>query len=429
MNEFLQLNRIQKIYMGSGSRNAKLIESFGATEIEYGFDERALAFEALGFAKASGQPVAVCTTSGSAVAECLPAVIEAFYSRTPLMIISADRPARLRGTGAPQTIEQRGIFTDFIRGSFSGPIQHLKLKQVEFPFHLNIEVEDEFEVYPRVNEGGVAAIFCEGAENLLSELKHIQSLEIPHYIESLSGLRGHQSEHSIETDKQFVELLPRLKTIIKFGNIPVSKAWRLLSNEYQHIEVITYQSDLAGVPQSIRLDDLGQLKSSKKLASEKSNLEDLLKKYPQGEAALIHQWLMKIAPEDGVFVGNSMPIRYLDLVNKRHQKIFANRGANGIDGQISTAIGMAKATQAKIHALIGDLTYLYDLNSMVGEMPANLHLTVVNNLGGRIFERIKVHPAMILEHNLMELPQVGEWRVEFLMPDNEQTRKFWQELR
>src|SRR5207248_3106992 len=87
-------------------------------------------FFALGRAKLLGKPAAVVTTSGTAVAELLPAVVEAFYSGTPLIVITADRPARYRGTGAPQCIEQEGIFGPYaggcvvhVNGEFDGVIR------------------------------------------------------------------------------------------------------------------------------------------------------------------------------------------------------------------------------------------------------------------------------------------------------------------
>ncbi|HKS21384.1 MAG TPA: thiamine pyrophosphate-binding protein [Thermoanaerobaculia bacterium] len=96
-----------------GSRNAPLIAVLSVTSdvrVWSFVDERSAAFFALGRAKLLGAPAAVVTTSGTAVAELLPAVIEAYYSGTPLIVITADRPARYRGTGAPQCIEQEGIF-------------------------------------------------------------------------------------------------------------------------------------------------------------------------------------------------------------------------------------------------------------------------------------------------------------------------------
>src|SRR5207302_8310667 len=90
-------------------------------------DERSAAFFALGRAKLTGRPAAVVTTSGTAVAELLPAAIEAHYSGTPLILITADRPARYRGTGSPQSIEQEEIFGVYARGSVT---------------HINIEFDE-----------------------------------------------------------------------------------------------------------------------------------------------------------------------------------------------------------------------------------------------------------------------------------------------
>ena len=97
----------------AGSRNAPLLAVLGKTEqvrIYTFVDERSAAFFALGASKRLGRPACVVTTSGTAVAELLPAAIEAYYSGVPLVLLTADRPARFRGTGAPQSIDQESIF-------------------------------------------------------------------------------------------------------------------------------------------------------------------------------------------------------------------------------------------------------------------------------------------------------------------------------
>ena len=117
-----------------GSRNAPLIAVLGADV--YAFtDERAAAFFALGRAKRDGKPVAVVTTSGTAAAELLPATIEAFYSGVPLVLITADRPARFRGTGAPQAIEQVGLFGGYATTDIDRWNQRA-------PLHINIEFDE-----------------------------------------------------------------------------------------------------------------------------------------------------------------------------------------------------------------------------------------------------------------------------------------------
>ena len=116
-----------------GSRNAPLIAALGSG---YTFvDERSAAFFALGRAKRDGKPVAVITTSGTAVAELLPAAIEAFYSGVPLILITADRPARFRGTAAPQSIEQVGLFGVYA----TTDIDHWNRR---VPLHINVEFDE-----------------------------------------------------------------------------------------------------------------------------------------------------------------------------------------------------------------------------------------------------------------------------------------------
>ena len=116
-----------------GSRNAPLLAVVG--EAYSLVDERAAAFFALGRAKLTERPVAVITTSGTAAAELLPAAVEAYYSGVPLILITADRPARYRGTGAPQAIEQEGIF-----GVYAARDAATWTRQG--PLHINVEFDE-----------------------------------------------------------------------------------------------------------------------------------------------------------------------------------------------------------------------------------------------------------------------------------------------
>jgi 2-succinyl-5-enolpyruvyl-6-hydroxy-3-cyclohexene-1-carboxylate synthase len=118
-----------------GSRNAPLVAVLGIANVFSFVDERAAAFFALGRAKRDGKPVAVITTSGTAVAELLPATIEAWYSATPLVLITADRPARFRGTGAPQSIEQAGLFGVYAATDFDAWNRRT-------PLHINVEFDE-----------------------------------------------------------------------------------------------------------------------------------------------------------------------------------------------------------------------------------------------------------------------------------------------
>lgn len=117
-----------------GSRNAPLIAV--VTGNLYTFvDERSAAFFALGRIKRDERPVAVITTSGTAAAELLPAAVEAYYSGAPLVLITADRPARFRGTAAPQSIEQIGLFGVYAATDFDRWNRRM-------PLHINVEFDE-----------------------------------------------------------------------------------------------------------------------------------------------------------------------------------------------------------------------------------------------------------------------------------------------
>ena len=121
-----------------GSRNAPLIAVLGSmSDVHlYSFvDEHSAAFFALGRAKRDEKPVAVVTTSGTAAAELLPATVEAFYAGVPLVLITADRPASYRGTGAPQSIDQIGLFGDYAATD-------IEAWNGRTPLHLNVEFDE-----------------------------------------------------------------------------------------------------------------------------------------------------------------------------------------------------------------------------------------------------------------------------------------------
>ncbi|HEX9162447.1 MAG TPA: thiamine pyrophosphate-binding protein [Thermoanaerobaculia bacterium] len=121
----------------AGSRNSPLIAVLASADAQlFSFvDERSAAFFALGRTKQDGTPAAVVTTSGTAVAELLAAVVEAHYSGMPLVLLTADRPARYRGSGAPQAIDQIGIFGPYAATSIDGWTRTT-------PLHINVEFDE-----------------------------------------------------------------------------------------------------------------------------------------------------------------------------------------------------------------------------------------------------------------------------------------------
>ncbi len=151
-------NGVKNFYCAPGMRNAPLLKAISLhpeANFATGFDERAQSYRALGFIRASKKPAALVCTSGTAVANFLPAIIEAQKSRIPLIVLSADRPGELNAIDANQTIDQTEVLRDYCKNywmtsepqrdypprALSGRIAHLihsTLSGPQGPLHINI---------------------------------------------------------------------------------------------------------------------------------------------------------------------------------------------------------------------------------------------------------------------------------------------------
>jgi 2-succinyl-5-enolpyruvyl-6-hydroxy-3-cyclohexene-1-carboxylate synthase len=450
LKSFLTTQGVKKVFFCSGSRNSSLLEELNSFDIEYLFDERSATFQALGVSQISDEPVVVCMTSGSALAESLPGVIEAFYSYKKLIIISADRPKRLHGTFAPQTINQSSIFSDFSRSSYFGKLSNFSLPKVNFPVHINLEIDDALEPVPdnkriEIHEGELQKLYSSVSSAILvitdghclkpDEISYIENLSIPIYLECTANI-----ELKCKTLKVDRTLLNHFKEnhvdlVVKLGRTPISKIWRLLDNKYFNTQVLSINDKNIGLGRGnyIKTNRLQSVLaplasiSLPKLEDDLPFLESVIKLNQNSEIAIIKNIISNISPDSIVFCGNSMPIRYVQLLSRPIHFYVASRGANGIDGQVSTSIGIAKATTKEVHCIIGDLTFFYDIGAVIGELPKNLTIHVINNRGGRIFERVSAPEPIINEHDL----KVGELFTDLSMniveyfPDNIETRNFW----
>ncbi len=428
----------------AGARNAPLVTTLLRGASEHGcevwshFDERTAAFYAIGLARRSGKPVAVMTTSGTAVAELLPAVIESFYSGVPLVLVTADRPAHFRGSGAPQAIEQVGIFGTYaptaLDISDASTLRGITDWDRKTPLHLNVcfdepRAEDVPERWNAVSvptgipgsgnlaaedssdAGNVLSTFCQNAERPLVLLGHLDDAwranvtqflvasGIPFWAEGTSGLRESPELACtrLVSESDLVALTP--DAVIRIGGIPSCRFWRdlehldgtsILSLSPQPFSGLARESSLhvcTSFPeveigtQPCWVGDL-TLSSAPTFSSD-----------PLSEPAAVRKLSEAIPSEALVFLGNSMPIREWNLAatfEVPHPRCFASRGANGIDGQIATFLGLSQGS-AESWGIFGDLTALYDLNA-----PALLHpetgekkrIVILNNGGGRIFSRL-----------------------------------------
>jgi 2-succinyl-5-enolpyruvyl-6-hydroxy-3-cyclohexene-1-carboxylate synthase len=452
----------------AGSRNSPLLVVLGARDDVRLFsfvDERSAAFFAIGRAKALGVPVAVVTTSGTAVAELLPATIEAYYSGIPLILITADRPARFRGTGAPQSIEQEGIFGMYAETS-------LETWTRERPLHVNIEFDepliDSFglrrpqpplsyatelraniqklqlrlqQSKPLVVIGGLASRQRERVREFVRELN------APTYAEPLSGLREDPSLPLITAGERMIAHA-EFDSVIRIGNVPTLRFWRDL--ETSDTPIIHF-SDLpfAGLTRGEihPIEELPAMTGSRDEAFFARDREyaarfaKILDDEPLSELAMIRALSRELAPHTRVYLGNSLPIREWDLAATREPRGFAyeaNRGANGIDGQVSTFLGWCEPGHDNV-CVVGDLTAIYDLNApwvvpQLGDV--RFRIVVVNNGGGRIFSRVAslrvVEPALrerIIEnvHDVRFEHWAAMWNIDVteLRPDTEASQRVW----
>lgn len=236
------------------------------------FEERSAAFFALGRIRSSGRPVAVVTTSGTAVAETLPAVIEAHYQGLPLLIVSADRPRSYRGSGSPQAIDQLGFFTNHVAGTWDfdsdltvdATWKNWNLNQ---PFHLNVclgepgaqlQVPVEFQKLNatqdskinKVNLPEVDPIVFGKLKNPLVIVgplspqerpgveKFLKEFSGPKIVETLSGLShlGKPCDPKILFDQGICH------SVLRIGAVPTLRFWRDLEDTYQKLPVYSFVS-------------------------------------------------------------------------------------------------------------------------------------------------------------------------------------------
>ena len=138
---------VTEVVIAPGSRSAPLsfaaydAAAAGLLRLHTRLDERSAGFLALGLAKVSRRPAAVVCTSGTAVANLHPAVLEAVHSGVPLVVVTADRPARLRGTGANQTTDQVGLFGPLVATADLAAPGEIGVA-VSGPTHLNVQLDD-----------------------------------------------------------------------------------------------------------------------------------------------------------------------------------------------------------------------------------------------------------------------------------------------
>jgi 2-succinyl-5-enolpyruvyl-6-hydroxy-3-cyclohexene-1-carboxylate synthase len=465
---------VREAVLCPGSRSAPFAyalqgaERAGRLRLHVRVDERSAAFLALGLGKVTRRPVPVFTTSGTAVANLHPAVLEASHAAVPLIVVSADRPSELQGTGANQTTDQGHLFGAAVRmfhqlgtpesregqnAEWRSVVARLHAAAVGAsgtdagPVHLNVPLREPLvpglapvDGWPESLDGRDDAApwvrvqplhrRAEAVACVPRTLVLLGDLPDPDMSVEVTALaraagwpvvaepfgahdRGALAPHGpllLTADQWLGRHLP--ERVLLVGRVTLSRVvGALLRNPAVAVEIVTAQSSWpdpshvasvvhpfqavpASIPTGRRVDE--------QWAREWADAGELVAK---AAAAIIeHAWpsglaiaatvLAELPSEALLFVGSSNPARDVDLAMSPSARrapltVVASRGLGGIDGCVSTAIGLALAQPGRpAYALMGDLTFLHDSNGLLigpHEPRPDLTIVVTNDDGGGIF--------------------------------------------
>lgn len=445
---------ISDAVIAPGSRSTPLAVALdNRMRVHVVLDERSASFMALGLALASGKPTVLTCTSGTAGAHFGAAVIEAHQAGVPLIVCTADRPPDLQGVGAPQTVDQVGLYGAAVRWSANPGVPDTATSETwrslaaravceamgtrPGPVHLNLMfreplLDDDDSMPPGRSDGApwhrralpqaapvdpqVAALVATaqrvlvvagaGAPNgltvtgvpVLSDHRSLTDGAIAHW-DALLRVPG------------FADGL-RPDLVVRVGSQPASKvltSWLRsldvpqiviaprsgwVDPQHNAAVVIDHDVDWAISGDPAYLSEWQE--ASKRAASA---IDAVLARHPEITEPGVARTLLEALPAGSNLVtSSSMPVRDLEAFASPRPdvRVFANRGANGIDGVTSTATGVALADGVPTTLLIGDLAFLHDSNALMGltRRAVDLTIVVVDNGGGGIFSFLPQHDEL-----------------------------------
>lgn len=471
------------VVISPGSRSTPLTLAFAAqgdVRVHPALDERSAGFFALGLALATDRPVALVCTSGTAVANYLPAIIEATMSQVPLLVLTSDRPHELRHSGANQTIDQIKIYGDQVLWSVDAALPQdgapdVALRNLETlaarahatadglrkgPVHVNFPFRKPLEpaagahdrhtpvATPLIGRGILLPAPGQVARLVAIAAQHPRGLIVcgprsptepafatavtrlsvqlgyPIMADAISGIRfqanaaGARIISGYETFLQGDPGWEEPQVILRFGAVPVSK-WlnayldRIAPAHRIHVRASgvwaddshrttwLLQADETAVCQALgdaaptRTDSAWETAVA---ATDAATWQILDAQLPTADfdGAYVADVVAQMPAHATLFMGNSLPIRHLDQYGRGQGKplfAYASRGASGIDGNVSTALGLHVGRGGKLVAVLGDITFYHDMNGLLQIRQGNLRdvtLVVLNNDGGGIFSRLPV---------------------------------------
>ena len=445
-----------------GSRSAPIamaLQRHPRIKVLVHIDERCGSFFAVGLGKATGKPAVVLSTSGTAAAEFHAAVIEAAYSRTPMIVLTADRPPELQGVGANQAIDQQHLYGSAARWFFDPGVpvelpnaprlwRRLAARAVAEaaagPVHLNLPFREPLVPPPGQIPSAEAApaqavttgrLLPNQAQvaSLASALQRAQHplvvagalrdgerlapalhrLGLPLLAEPTSQLRRVESGTAIESYEALLRAGWSLQhgpdLVIRIGATPTSRvlnrwlaaaaaptflldpdrAWRDEDHVATNVLACDPQPLLEALPVVERAGWREKWVGAGKRAT--AAIAATLVSTPLHEGHVVRALSARLPDPGQVFIGSSMPIRAADSfwpLVRPQQRFFANRGASGIDGLVSSGLGVATGRDpSPTVLLLGDLSLYHDMNGLWALQRHGIRATLVvcDNNGGGVF--------------------------------------------
>ena len=483
---------VEAVCIAPGSRSTPLTVAFAEhpeIRVFSHLDERSAAFFALGRAKRTGEPTPLVCTSGTAAANFHPAVIEADQARVPMVVLTADRPPELRGSGANQTVDQEKLYggavrwyADLAEPEASGrKLRYLRTAAARAvgqstgtppgPVHLNVpfrkplepvevpgDVPEHFAAENPRGADGRDGPFVRTAQGT-PELSAADVSEVCRALESTADgrglivagpadspapdrdalaaladatgfpvladpLSGHRFGHARTIVGGYDGYLdavgaswPDPEVVVRFGASPTSK---VLRNYLEASDARQFLVDPAGewreatytatdllVADPTRLAErvASELERSGESSAWRERFERAEARYwrlveDAREERLFEGGVLSVVAEKvpdpaTVMVSNSMPVRDLDRFGAPREvdvTVLGNRGASGIDGITSTALGAGSATDDPLVLVTGDVAYYHDMNGLLAVARSGVDATIVeiNNDGGGIFHMLPI---------------------------------------
>jgi 2-succinyl-5-enolpyruvyl-6-hydroxy-3-cyclohexene-1-carboxylate synthase len=446
---------VRDVVLAPGARSAPLAyecfeaDRIGLLRLHVRADERTAGFLALGLAKGSGAPAAVLTTSGTAAANLHPAVLEAWHAHVPLIAITASRPRSLINTGSNQTTDQDQLFGRHVRayaGLSDEVLDHRSWRfevsriltaatglrtRMPGPAQLNVEFSEPLlpaeSAWPppapdlviiASENSAETTVLPDGSQTVI--IAGDSSPEMGRAIADLAVQAGvplmaepssnaRRGEAALSTYRLLLSstLTEEIERVVVFGRPTLSRpVSRLLARDDLELVVVSEYADWIDpgraaslVTDGVKLPepaDSGWFDAWQQAEkSVRERLDALLGGQPHftGPALAATVWTA-LGADDALFAGSSSPIRDLDLapITAASPSTYANRGLSGIDGNVSTAAGIALALERPTHALLGDLTALHDVTGLViarSEPRPDLRIVVANDDGGSLFATLE----------------------------------------